>query len=322
MCRINMEEKTDKSAAGTVVNANPPPKVKLTNTIYLHSSPRIIKKIYSKIPGDCLKPSGLWYSNGSAWRNFLAYYDYDEYNEITNFNKRQIKLLKDRIKFVKNNPMPKHKKDWYEFLRGEKYDPKSPYIRYMYKVVVNHVKLKNNLQQLTEEEHEMNRRSVLLIETLNEYLALLKKYGKIIRMEDEAFDNYDMYNNYYWAVDWNEIGKEYGGIEFKNVFNIMLKWLKKHQHKNYHQQQLADQKINILYSLDADSGCVWNKNAIKMYRIKLEEHSKKKKGRKSIRALRNKNLSAINTTKKKRSLSSPFTSTLISSSVSKLQESK
>ena len=92
-----------------------------------------------------------------------------------------------------------------------------------------------------------DKNKVLLIDTIDKVIQFSKKYKK--------------QNNYeHVLINWKEVAKDFGGIEFNPYFSFV-------DHKKLK---------NILWytTLDVPSGCIWNKNLIKI-KLLLENKNKK-----------------------------------------------
>ena len=90
-------------------------------------------------------------------------------------------------------------------------------------------------------ELEIKEDEILIIKSLEDLENLQSKY-KLEVSESLAFINY---------IDWNQVSKDYKGIEFQNYWKIKneIMW--------------CEDCINIFYSsLDCSSGCIWDLSCI------------------------------------------------------------
>lgn len=104
--------------------------------------------------------------------------------------------------------------------------------KFIYKVSVEHTNFE-----------EINKTKVLLIDTPKKLYELIIKYGKTRTIN----------NNNIQLFNWKKISKDFGGIEFKHIAKL------------YDDVPKCEA---ILGAFSIDSGCVWNKNAIKITLIK------------------------------------------------------
>lgn len=272
------------------------PVVKPTKSIYLHCSIEPILKIHSteQYPYD-VRPMGLWYSNGQDWRNLMN-------------PKIKSRYVDDYLKYNESHPVPKDKRKWKKYFNNIKL------CQNMYRVHVNHVPLKKKARDKTSDE---DKKSVLLIQTLDEYRKFMRIYSQGL----VAIRFYGQIMNAYIPVKWSIVKKDYGGFEIKNIRKIINQLL---ETNNAYDDHIA----YTISTFDIDSGCVWNSKAVKVNRVRLDEHAampkrnlsaektmKKNRLKMLYRLLRRKSSSALSSKTRKRTHSSPATSTLVSKSL-------
>ena len=98
---------------------------------------------------------------------------------------------------------------------------------------------------------EVNMEKILLIDTVEKLKNFLDKYKKICPYNDILY------------IDWDKVYKDYNGIEFRNYYDIKTK-VKSHHYVKY----------MWFYTIDLDSGCIWNLQSIedcKFHREILQE---------------------------------------------------
>lgn len=128
--------------------------------------------------------------------------------------------------------------------------------RYMYELKLRYI----------DSVNKINKNKVLRINDSLTFDAFIFKYGIIEK------DKYKK-NKFFIYVDWDEVAKNYGGIEVIKLFKDRLitedlQVVKKYNNRfnfveNINNVDVAVELVFWLYSLDVGSGCVWNPGAVK-----------------------------------------------------------
>ena len=129
-------------------------------------------------------------------------------------------------------------KEWYNFWFEE------PGMEKVKNQVVCEIKVKRNMFTTLDKKE---KGKILVIDSFENVKKLYKKYSKLVKLEVSK----------HRLIDFNEVAKIYGGIEFRNYLKIK-------------QQIFEFKKLNqVLYYLsyltvDVSSGCVWDLSLIEV----------------------------------------------------------
>ena len=103
--------------------------------------------------------------------------------------------------------------------------------------VVCEIKVKRNMFTTLEKKE---KGKILVIDSFEDVKKLYKKYSKLVKLEVSK----------HRLIDFNEVAKIYGGIEFRNYGKIRKRIIEDYR---YYSSYLT---------IDVSSGCIWNLSLI------------------------------------------------------------
>lgn len=110
--------------------------------------------------------------------------------------------------------------------------------------VVCEIKVKRNMFTTLEKKE---KGKILVIDSFEDVKKLYKKYSKLVKSEDSK----------YRLIDFNEVAKIYGGIEFRNYSKI--------KQQIFEFKKLNQVRYYLSYlTVDVSSGCVWDLSLIEV----------------------------------------------------------